>query len=285
MIPGYNSNDSIDMQSTLFPPARNVICASRPLFTSRTFIRNSSIESSSAILQLQTSLHEDLTNRKSRASRDYLSPMPSHLLNISLADLLPQSCYPEHFKPNKLCLEESGTSHRNILPQGHHIVYFPPLILQSDLLPDGTDILHSPGPPFNRRMWAGGSLEFNDADSCQLRLDGDYAEVQESISNVMAKGVEGDEKVFVTIQRDIAHAFPTAAMKENTKTRREKAKDYIGSCAIIERRNIVFMREKSVEDAREDVRRGGKVVKRIYLPFRCSPLTRTNCLNCSDTYT
>ncbi|KAL8367293.1 hypothetical protein RB595_009193 [Gaeumannomyces hyphopodioides] len=47
------------------------------------------------------------------------------------------------------------------LPQGHHLVYFPPKLSDQELLPDGTDPAHWPGLPFTRRLWAGGSVTFN----------------------------------------------------------------------------------------------------------------------------
>ena len=54
------------------------------------------------------------------------------------------------------------------IPQGHHLVYFPPPVPDRSLLPDGTDSLHSPGAPFIKRLWGGGSLVFNQEERLQL---------------------------------------------------------------------------------------------------------------------
>ncbi|RMZ87507.1 hypothetical protein DV736_g5266, partial [Chaetothyriales sp. CBS 134916] len=44
------------------------------------------------------------------------------------------------------------------VPPAYHWAYFNPVQLQFQLGIDGTDASFNPGPPFTRRMWAGGSL-------------------------------------------------------------------------------------------------------------------------------
>ncbi|KAK8022647.1 hypothetical protein PG993_013414 [Apiospora rasikravindrae] len=44
------------------------------------------------------------------------------------------------------------------LPPGHHLVYFTPGGLESELGPDGTDRTFNAPAPFTRRMWAGGRM-------------------------------------------------------------------------------------------------------------------------------
>jgi len=78
-------------------------------------------------------------------STDLLSPTQSRLLSLTLQPYIPHEV--PFAKP--------------MLPQGHHIVYFPTAAVpESRLDSDGTETTYNPGPPFNRRMWAGGRIEW-----------------------------------------------------------------------------------------------------------------------------
>ncbi|KAL8761462.1 MAG: hypothetical protein Q9184_002419 [Pyrenodesmia sp. 2 TL-2023] len=70
-------------------------------------------------------------------------------------------------------------------------------------------------------MWAGGYVGFDDT----IRLRSGDLRCRESIADVEIKGNEGEEKVFVTIQRDIDAS---------------KQRGF-----IVERRTLVFMRDRS----------------------------------------
>lgn len=236
---------------------------------------------------IQQTLHEQLTSRQPNIIYDYLSPTPSHLLNISLADFLPPSCYPANFKFPDLTLPYSSTLGRDecsdtaLLPQSHHLVYFSPQIPSNALLDDGTDPLQSPGPPFVRRMWAGGSIAFNTKSAEQLRFDNVRAACIEQIVDVLVKGNDGDEKVFVNIERRIgvaeagdgpqtnpnggscAIASGKSAMVDQKLSKRYHVgnNDDIGGASLVETRNIVFMREKNIATAKEDCARPPKILK------------------------
>ncbi|TKA43704.1 hypothetical protein B0A49_13311, partial [Cryomyces minteri] len=132
-------------------------------------------------------LNAELTSRRLPLIFDYLSPQNSHLLDVSLADYLPQgSSRPSHYLP--------PASEANLLPFGHHLIYFPPPKTGSQLLPDGMDPDQSPGEPFVRRMWAGGHVRYNPDQTLQVRLDGKPHVCVEGIRDVSVKGKEGDEK-------------------------------------------------------------------------------------------
>ena len=142
---------------------------------------------------------------------DYSVPAHSSLLNNTLLDFLPDYA--------------SATSKDNVfLPAGHHLVYFAPRNRLSSLLHDGTDPLHSPGPPFTRRMWAGGSIEFRK----HLRFSQRSMICNESIDKVDIKGRDGDadQKIFVEIKRRIRH-MNVNSTEDN----------------IVEIRRLVFMHE------------------------------------------
>ncbi|TVY36293.1 Hydroxyacyl-thioester dehydratase type 2, mitochondrial [Lachnellula subtilissima] len=185
----------------------------------------------------QASLYKKLTSRPPNRIFDDLSPMLSHRLNITLADFLPPSCYPPGFDRNdpNPSIERRHARHRT-LPPGHHLVYFPTQVPDSELLPDGTDSVQSPGEPFVRRMWAGGSLKFSygggvsfDTDS---RSEGYWCE--EQVKNVTMKGEGDNEKAFVTIERRIR--------EDDSKKDEVPSHD-----AVIETRDLVFMKKEKVQ--------------------------------------
>src|SRR3954466_8525044 len=128
---------------------------------------------------LSERLHRELTTRKLPLTYDYLHPQPSHLLNLTLRDLLPQSTTIHDYATLPSIQNPSP------LPVGHHLIYFPPQVTLSQLLPDCTDTLHTPGEPFNRRLWAGGNLRF---PASSPALDGSRAVCIESIRNVTVNG-------------------------------------------------------------------------------------------------
>lgn len=182
-------------------------------------------------------IQDEMASRKPKTIYDFLSPTPSHLLNISLSDYLPPETYPPHFTTRDLTLPSAEPAAAAPMPQGHHLVYFPPQIPPSQLLPDGTDPDHSPGGPFVRRMWAGGSVRFADGWQEQLRLDGRRALCVESIGDVsFTEGrAPGAEKVFVDVWRRYG------AVGQGDGARDVAAVQ--SSPAIEEKRVLVFMRE------------------------------------------
>ncbi|KAH6636151.1 hypothetical protein F5144DRAFT_628227 [Chaetomium tenue] len=180
----------------------------------------------------QTYLH---TARQKFASQpptlihDTLSPTPSHLLTLSLADHVPALFPPE---------QERTQKQERTLPQGHHLVYFPLQLPPSQLMPDGTDPAHWPGAPFVRRMWAGGEVVFREGWDRDLCLDGRAALCVEEVDGPVLKGVEGDEKVFVEVRRGYGLGG-------------------VGREVVVEEvRRLVFMRERV-----GGVVEGGRVVR------------------------
>ncbi|KAK7402809.1 hypothetical protein QQX98_011437 [Neonectria punicea] len=149
--------------------------------------------------------------------RDNLTPMPSHLLATTLSDLLPTTPSPS---------SPVVASPPRLLPPGHHLVYFPIQLPPSALVPDGADPHHSPGPPFTRRVWAGGEVAF----AGDLPLDGRAVVCREWVEDVHVRGAEGQEKVFVDVWRRYGLGH------EDVETRQE--------WEITERRTLVFMREQ-----------------------------------------
>ncbi|KAI1965808.1 hypothetical protein LOZ58_000708 [Ophidiomyces ophidiicola] len=230
----------------------------------RTLLGGLARYSSRAPATLLSQLEDKLTHQPLFLSYDYLSPQPSHLLNVSLRDFLPRA---ESRQPLK---DASGLVLPSVLdaghlPRGHHLVYFPPHLPSSELVPDGCDVLHCPGAPFNRRMWAGGSVRFRDPNGGPL-LDAQRAVCIEGVRDVRIKGKEGEEKVFVGIERRIA----LVKENEDEETMRRRiwtvTEEEWGDASVIEKRNLVFMLDKTPEELRREQSDGAQQRKPLKAP-------------------
>ncbi|KAL9015587.1 MAG: hypothetical protein Q9185_007017 [Variospora sp. 1 TL-2023] len=164
-------------------------------------------------------LKQELTSRKLPLLQDCSSPTPATLLRLTL--------------PTAFGGQRRDAAQPQLMEPGYHLVYFPPPTSLSSLLPDNTDPLHSPGPPFIRRMWAGGDITFNGGIKLSSGLNNRSLRCQEEITDVEIKGTEGEEKVFVTIRRVIDC--------ESHKS------------VIIENRRLVFMRDRPTAALRSTV--------------------------------
>jgi hydroxyacyl-ACP dehydratase HTD2-like protein with hotdog domain len=99
------------------------------------------------------------------------------------------------------------------LPQGHHLVYFPTAAVpESKLDSDGTETTYNPGAPFNRRMWAGGRIEWaKDVDLlfCQPtkeRMELDTVEIKQRSG--------GGEMLLTTIRKTLFTKDNSEAVRE-----------------------------------------------------------------------
>lgn len=192
-----------------------------------------------------SSLVKTLPQRRWSPILEPLSTTPSRLLSLSLAGHLPDSWIPS-IPP--------FASNSAQLPPGYHLVYFNPLLSPNDLSPDGTDAKHRPREDFVRRMWAGGSVRYKDPWQ-RVALDGAAGVCVERIRDVKIKGDEGNEKIFVGIERRwgraaIDRSSGGLAEHEEAVVERLWSEDELefAESELIERRNIVFMRERSEEE-------------------------------------
>ncbi|KAF2720525.1 hypothetical protein K431DRAFT_339286 [Polychaeton citri CBS 116435] len=202
-------------------------------------------------------LQDELPRRNIQPIFDDLTPNSSYRLDVTLADFLPAT-NPPPLLPS--------TKNPAPLPVPHHLIYFEPTKRSSEMLPDGTNPDQSPGDPFVRRMWAGGRVYYNASNP--LTLDSGRGVCAEFIRNVAIKGKEGEEKVFVSIERRIARATEEEQSKLDQaesddgarrhvehivrqRLWRDKEEDF-GPCSVVEMRNIVFMHARSSEQARAE---------------------------------
>lgn len=211
-----------------------------------------------------------------------LTPGASHALGISLSSFLPPAwtaaCATTALPANAVGAPALPAASPALpLPPAHHLVYFNPVIPAEKLLHDGTDPLQSPGEPFVRRMWAGGYVRFGGEG---VRLDGRRWVCVEGIRDVAVKGREGEEKVFVGIERRVGRALEGEAegagaeVEERVRRRlwTEREEEW-GEASLVERRNIVFMRGRTAEEAKVEVERarGKMLFRRFPCLFFSSP--------------
>ncbi|KAH7366598.1 hypothetical protein BKA66DRAFT_573265 [Pyrenochaeta sp. MPI-SDFR-AT-0127] len=87
------------------------------------------------------------------------------------------------------------------VPPGHHLVYFTPSIIESELGLDGTDRTVNPLSPFTRRMWAGGELQWAQDPSSLLRVGQEVRETTKLLSAEPKKLKNGGEMLVVGVEK------------------------------------------------------------------------------------
>lgn len=87
----------------------------------------------------------------------------------------------------------------------NYLAYFAPATRESDLLEDGTDVLHAPDRSYKYRLWARGHFNVNLQEAAQPAMTlsaGAKCALIERIEAVRVK----DGKIHVQILRDVAHS-------------------------------------------------------------------------------
>ncbi|OAA64183.1 hypothetical protein SPI_02830 [Niveomyces insectorum RCEF 264] len=237
-------------------------------------------------------LRATLAARPPTATYDVLSPTHSHLLNVSLSDYLPAGAGAVEFdrqsaasatttataaKTNPFVLPSAASA--GLLPPGPHLVYFPLQKPPSLLLPDGTDPTQSPGAPFVRRMWAGGSVRFLAPEN--LLLDNRRAVCVERLGpDIRVTGTPGAEKVFVNVWRrygPVPDLGARGAVSPEAIAGVEAAVE--ADPAIEELRTLVFLRDSpraaknDAEAAKETQEPERKGIQAAYPPDASFSLT------------
>lgn len=139
---------------------------------------------------------------------------------------------------------------------GEHTFFCNPVLPDHELLPDGTDQIHSPGGTFVRRMWAGGALTVVTRHYWGKWTGwGKFKSIicSERIADVSLRGSGKDEKIFVSIER----RFARYRHADRATFTREELKNITGdgNAYVVEVRDIVFLRARSSEEL-EDIKKG-----------------------------
>ena len=170
---------------------------------------------SNTLEKLEKSLRELLLARPAITYFDHMSPTPSNLLITLLSSYLP-------FIGKYQDDETRSKDDRFYLPLGHHFVYFHSHVACRNLLPDGTDDYHSPGLPFERRLWVGGTINFAQPMNLFPKIK---MMCTEKIIDVRITGEQDNEKIYVVTNRKITD-------------------QHTGILDLSEDRTVVFMRRK-----------------------------------------
>ena len=226
-------------------------------------------------------LRDQMLQRGAIHLPDHLTTPPEYRLAQTLMGFLPLEC----------C--SLPASHKPILPVGHHLIWFNPAVPTDHLLPDGTDASHSPGGPWVRRMWAGGSLKLNSDDYFNKRngfaRDTPMTGV-ERIKHVQLRGQGDAAKIFVTIERRFARLDTLKQRYSALYDRLGKdsglpkiqaffenqllSDDDWGDALLKEERNLVFLKERSTEELGA-IKAGQvtpiKYLDRAYVDLACGP--------------
>src|SRR5579859_83526 len=114
-----------------------------------------------------------------RTFRDLLTPHRINLLHVTLAPYLP--------------LNLPRPSHTPGLAPGHHFIFFPTSVSETDSLSDGYEKHFAPKAPFVRRLWTQGRLEFNKGRKLRMR---EWAVCKEELEDVVDN--EGGTDVWIS---------------------------------------------------------------------------------------
>jgi hydroxyacyl-ACP dehydratase HTD2-like protein with hotdog domain len=197
-------------------------------------------------------LRSEMLSRDATASREYIADTTEHKLIDTLSTSLPAEWLPR--------LPASNAQ----IPMGHHLVWFNTSMPVDQLLPDGTDPLQSPGAPWVRRMWAGGSLQLKP----ELYYDTETGFAANStmvcaerIQDVQLRGHDEAAKIFVTIERRFTrldtlmakHEKPLAhiskgmvrGMGPHWHFQQQLEEQEWGDAVLKEYRNLVFLKERT----------------------------------------
>ncbi|KAI1824777.1 hypothetical protein F4861DRAFT_538612 [Xylaria intraflava] len=226
-------------------------------------------------------IRADMLARQPQIYRDMMYPINSHLLTETLSDFLPEECHKKQQIPREVVYHEKSDCLKKaeppVLPAGHHLLYFPLHLRNSELCPDGTDPYYSPRDiQFTRRVWAGGSIQ----GFRGMSLDENLAVCLERIEDVNVRGSPGTEKIFVDVlreyisQADFRDRFDLDSMQlrphdnlsnpravPSAGPRLERDLCEHNSKGITERRTLVFMRNLSDEERAINLKTEQRIVK------------------------
>ncbi|RLM00161.1 hypothetical protein CFD26_106855 [Aspergillus turcosus] len=176
----------------------------------------------------QFSVHRQLRSQSASASSiatAFLSRFKSlgpqtrtQVLDSNQLQLLSLTLNRPTLYPNSPVLSDASASLQQgtPLPAGYHLVYFTPAFLENELGADGTDTSYNPEPPFTRRMWAGGEVQWprgSDGMPNPLRVG---QEIQETTRVLSAepKTVRrtGEEMIVVGVEKEFRNEHGVAVL-------------------------------------------------------------------------
>lgn len=228
-------------------------------------------------------LRSELLERNIGAIQEHITSQHQYKFRQTLKEFLP---------PKQAHRLDLG---RLIVPVGQHLIWFNHTVPSDKLLPDGTDNLHSPGDPWVRRMWSGGSLRIKPAKYFHkidgFAIDREYVAV-ERVKDVQLRGENDAAKIFVTIERRFArlHDLHAAAfnsgktsqlvakmwdksLHENFKSEQRDGIEW-GTALLKEERTLVFLKARTTEEL--EAFKAGDLTTPRYLNRTCARILVVN---------
>jgi hydroxyacyl-ACP dehydratase HTD2-like protein with hotdog domain len=123
------------------------------------------------------------------------------LLDSNQARLLSLLLGRPHLQENGRLTPNGAPADGTPLPAGYHFAYFTPQFLEKDLGKDGTDKTLNPLPPYTRRMWAGGTLEWKQFPAKLLRIGQIVTEITRITSAEAKENKSGDSLILAGLEK------------------------------------------------------------------------------------
>ena len=151
----------------------------------------------------------------------------SQLLDANQLRLFSLALNRAHLWPSsQRSLEDAEPVEGTPIPAGYHLAYFTPPQLPTILGQDGTDASFNPDPPFTRRMWAGGGIEWPSSSSKSGSTH--FLRIGDVVSET-TKVLSCEPK---TIKKTGESMLVVGVLKE--------FRDSKGNLCVVDRRNWVF---------------------------------------------
>jgi hydroxyacyl-ACP dehydratase HTD2-like protein with hotdog domain len=150
------------------------------------------------------------------------------------------------FIPLQSSADFNGSDRTTYLPPGQHLLYCNTTVPTEQLLPDGTDTAFSPPAPWSSRLWAGGHILFPQPHKLGI-LESPKVILIEYVRDVRITGPDGQEKIFVKIERRVGRLNAGRSAKVGhgfARTLWRRTSDDIGNSLVVETRDLCFLREK-----------------------------------------
>ena len=142
--------------------------------------------------------------------QDQITPSPVNLFDLTMQDLTgPQLTS----KSNVSVLPFESRKYDLEFKPCRHFMLFPPRIPAQGLANDGYDKDWSPPLPFEFRMWAGGSLNFNHKNP--LKVLEHVQQITKATQVEMKQTIRGDA-IFVTVEKEISNETGLSIVETRT---------------------------------------------------------------------
>lgn len=155
---------------------------------SRIFRRLASTNSNSSASEAASEILQRFSDKPISVREQLIDSNQARLFSLAIGR--------QHLHRNAQLTGDGAPVDGTPLPPGYHFAYFTPAFLEKDLGKDGTDKTLNPLPPFTRRMWAGGEMEWKQSPAKLLRMGSTVTETTR-IKSAEAKQLKSGEPMIL----------------------------------------------------------------------------------------